>query len=131
MLKKIFQLVISNFFFEAKLGLSVCIPAFSFNLIMPVYPSPNFLTFNLVSTIQFKIILLSNCCLQFFLFIFSWIYYIFFPVSLSLFFRSFFFDLFYLFSKFFFNPSFSILLFRSFFSLSFLRSFYLFLILLF
>ena len=70
MLKKILQLVFSKvisfsvIFFEAKLSLSVCIPEFLFNLIMSVYPSTNFLTFNLVSTIQFKIVLLSNGCLQ-------------------------------------------------------------------
>ena len=122
---KIFQLVfrkVNNFsviFFEAKLSLSVCIPAFSFNLIISVYLSPNVLTFNLVSTIEFKIILLSNGCLQFFLFI--CIFYLF----LSFFFNPFFSISF----KFFFPIFFSVLLFRSFFSILLFRSFFIFLFL--
>ena len=91
------------------------------SLIMPLYPSLNFFIFNLVSTIQFRIVLLSNGCLQSF-FILIWIIYLF-----SDFFRAFFFDLFSFFFFYFFlsffDPSFSIffLLFFKFFSS--LRSF--------
>ena len=62
MLKKIFDYFarkVINFsliFFEAKLSLSVCIPAFLINLIMSVYPSPIFLNFllsNLSSIIMY------------------------------------------------------------------------------
>ena len=120
----------------AKFDWSVCLPAFSFNLIKSVYLSPNVSTFNLVSTIEFKIILLSNGCLQFFLFICFFclffnpsfsitfdLFLIFFSVFFSiLIFRSFFFDLF---LSFFFYLFFPIFLFRNFFSFFsiFFRSF--------
>ena len=138
MFQLIFRKVIyfSVVFLEAKL---LCLyTCFLINLIMSVYPCPNFITFHLVSTIQFKIVVLSNGCLQSFLllvFILSFYFCLFLSFfsifflsfSVSFFFRSVFFDLsiffFYIFPLF----VFSILLFR-FFYLSFsilFRSFFL------
>ena len=127
MLKKVFKLVfrnVSNFsviFLRVQIK-PVCLYTCFFTLIwLSVYPSPNFLLFNLVWTFQFKTLLMSNGLLQsFFLFIFIWIFYLFsvlfaillfrsflstFFVSILLF-RSFFSIFFYYFHLFFFNPFF-------------------------
>ena len=127
MLKKIFQLVFrkvisfSVFCFRGQIQ-SVClyICFFSFNLIMSVYPSPSFSTFNLVPTIFFSI---------FFFCLFYPSFSIFFNIFFSiLLFRSFFYLFLNLLRYLFLDPSFfqsffSILLFRSFF-LIFFRSFF-------